>query len=89
MVLKTNNNWIAFMAHLDRGYFDEICGFLDDYNPQRYIVAYENDPYEHYHFLVQIEDPATFYTRFRKRVFIDKYALRGQAKKELPRQHGS
>lgn len=88
MVLKTNNNWIAFMAHLDRGYFDDIQQILDDYNPQRYIIAYENEPYEHFHFLVQIEDPATFYTRFRKRVFIDKYGLRGQAKKDLPRQYG-
>ena len=88
MVLTSKNNWIAFMAHLDRGYYDEIQQFLDDYNPQRYIVAYENEPYEHYHFLVQIDDPATFYTRFRKRVFIDRYGLRGQAKRDLPRQYG-
>ena len=88
MVLKTQNNWVAFMCHLDRGYFDEIQEILDEYNPHRYIIAYENEPYEHFHFLVQIEEPATFYTRFRKRVFIDKYKLRGQAKKELPRQYG-
>ncbi len=88
MVLKTTNDWIAFMCHLDRGYFNDIQTILDEYNPQRYIIAYENEPYEHFHFLVQIEEPATFYTRFRKRVFIDKYKLRGQAKKDLPRQYG-
>ncbi len=76
------------MAHLPESEFDTIIKLLDDYNPQRYIVAFEGMPYEHYHFLVQIDDAEKFYTRYRKKVFIDKYKLRGQAKKELRRQYG-
>lgn len=76
------------MAHLPEKEFDQIQKDLDEYNPQRYIIAFENQPYEHYHFLIQIDDPEKFYTRYRKKVFIDKYSLRGQAKKDLPRQYG-
>lgn len=89
MVLKSKNNWVAFMCHLERSEYDYLCDKLEEYDVQRYIIAYENEPYGHFHFLVQTnEDPATFYTNYRKRVFIDKYGLRGQAKKDLAKQYG-
>lgn len=88
MTMKTKDNWVAFMAHIAETEFDTIEEILKEYNPQRYIIALEKEPYNHYHFMVQIENPEKFYTKYRKRVFIDKYKLRGQAKKELCRQYG-
>lgn len=76
------------MCHLPLSEFDSLCNELDEYNPQRYIVAYEGTPYEHYHFLVQADNVEQFYTRFRKKIFIDKYKLCGQAKKDKRRQYG-
>lgn len=91
MVLKTKTNWVAFMCHLPRTEFDYLEQELEESNVQRAIISFEvsNKGTEHFHFLVQHqEDDLKFYDNFRKRNFIDKYKLRGQPKKDLPRQYG-
>jgi hypothetical protein len=91
MVLKCRNNWVAFMAHLPREEFDNLEKELEECNLQRYIISHEvaNNGTSHFHFLCQpTEGDLKFYDNFRKRNFIDKYKLRGQPKKDLPRQYG-
>jgi len=91
MVLKTKNNWVSFMCHLPRTEFDYLYNDLEESNVQRAIISFEVSAKgtEHFHFLVQHqEDDNKFYDNFRKRNFIDKYNLRGQPKKDLPRQYG-
>lgn len=52
----------------------------------KYIIAPEYEPYDHLHFLVEMTDTA--YHTFSKRIFKDKYKLRGQARNGKPRQYG-
>ena len=66
--------------------FDDLEETLNQYSIGGYVIAYETEPYKHFHFLVEMTEQD--YTRFRKRVFIDKYGLRGQAKAGKPRQYG-
>lgn len=76
----------AFMAHLPHSDHDSIISKLKEYEIGSYLIGYENEPYEHYHFLVQMTT-ATYHT-FSKSLFKDKYNLRGQARNGLPRQYG-
>ena len=91
MVLKCRNNWVAFMAHLPKEEFDHLERELEECNLQRFIISHEvsSKGTSHFHFLCQTqEDDLKFYDNYRKRNFIDKYKLRGQPKKDLPRQYG-
>lgn len=79
----------AFMAHIPLTEFDYLEEIIKEYNIVKYLIAYENEPYEHFHFVIEFHDePDKNYHNFCKRVFKDKYKLRGQAKKNQPRQYG-
>lgn len=91
MVLKSRNNWVAFMCHLPKEEFDHLERELEESNLQRFIISHEvsDKGTSHFHFLCQTQEgDLKFYDNFRKRNFIDKYKLRGQPKKDLPRQYG-
>jgi len=85
--------YIAFMAaiaHSEFGYLEEI---LKEYDIGEYLIAAEvtdtahtETKGEHFHFVVQMNDKD--YHKFSKRVFIDKFKLRGKAIKDKPRQYG-
>jgi len=78
--------FIAFMCYTTIEHYDYLEETLKEYNIGTYFIGYEGEPYEHYHFLVEM--PPEDYVKFRKRVFIDKLKLRGQAKSGQPRQYG-
>lgn len=76
-----------FMAHIPLKDISNVVSTLLGYSSvKRYMVCGEAEPYEHIHFLVEMDNKD--YSAFAKRVFIDKYKLRGRAKKDLPRQYG-
>lgn len=79
-------DYIAFMCHTTQEHFDYLEETLKEYNIGTYFIGYEAQPYEHYHFLVEMSNED--YVKFRKRVFIDKLKLRGQARQGQPRQYG-
>ena len=74
------------MAHIPAPEIDKVHEILLKYDIESYIITVEKDPYEHMHFLVDMSDKD--YQAFAKRVFIDKYKLRGRATKDKPRQYG-
>lgn len=74
------------MCHTDINQFNYLETMLNEYPIGGYVIAHEAEPYSHFHFLVEMEEDD--YTRFRKRVFIDKLKLRGQARNGEPRQYG-
>lgn len=77
------------MAHIPLSEFNYLEEIIQEYNVVKYLIAYESTPYEHYHFVIEYkDDPDKNYHNFCKRVFKDKYKLRGQAKKNQPRQYG-
>lgn len=78
----------AFMAHIPHADISGVMQqLLQDIKPgSKYLVACEAKPFEHMHFLVEMSDVT--YSKFAKRIFIDKYKLRGRAVKGLPRQYG-
>lgn len=78
--------WIAFMAHIEKDNFDYIEETLLEYDIGHYIIAFEHKNYDHFHFYCQMSE--IHYHRFAKRVFKDKFKLRGRAKEGLPRQYG-
>jgi hypothetical protein len=78
---------IMFMAHIPLKDISNVVTTLLGYSSvKRYMVCGEDKPYEHIHFLVEMSK--TDYSAYAKRVFIDKYKLRGRAKKDLCRQYG-
>ena len=79
----TENNFICFMAHIQHKECDRIC---KDLEPYKYIFGMETSDYEHFHFLVEMSDKQ--YHAFSKKVFKDRYKLRGRATKGAPRQYG-
>ena len=87
--------YIAFMCHLGGPnddevqmdiIFDDLEETLKEYDIGGYVIAYEKEPYKHFHFLVEMEERD--YAAYRKRVFIDKWGLRGQARDGKPREYG-
>ncbi len=88
-------DYIAFFCavrHTDENekYLIEM---LKNYDIGSYLIVRETSPVahkdtdgDHYHFLVQMKSDD--WGRFRKRVFIDHFKLRGQAKSGLSRQYG-
>jgi len=84
---------IMFMAHIPIADMSNVVSTLLEYQSVgKYMVSAEETPYQHLHFLVEMDSKD--YTRFAKRVFIDKYKLRGQAGRKgtkdegKPRQYG-
>lgn len=75
-----------FMAHINHEHIDYVETTLNNYGIGNYIIAMEETTYQHMHFLVQMTDED--YHKFSKRVFKDKFKLRGRAVKGEPRQYG-
>lgn len=75
--------WLCFMAHIPHSECGNIIKYLDAY---KYIFGMETSDYEHFHFLVKMTEKE--YYNFSKRVFKDKYKLRGRATNGAPRQYG-
>jgi DNA-binding transcriptional regulator YhcF (GntR family) len=84
-VIPIAREWMAFMAHIPHADADEIRQDLERLET-KYILGLEVSSYEHIHFLVLMTERE--YTNIRKRLFIDKYKLRGRAVKGKPRQYG-
>lgn len=78
--------YIAFMAHIPIKDANDVKDILIEYDIGTYLIGLEESPYEHMHFLVQMREED--YHKFSKRVFKDKYKLRGRAQKGQPRQYG-
>lgn len=78
----------AFMGHIpvNDENFDYLENKLKTYQIGQYIIAAETKPYDHFHFIVYMNDDT--YRNFAKSVFKDKFKLRGQAKNGLSRQYG-
>lgn len=77
------DNFICFMAHIPHKDADILCQELA---PYKYLFGMEKTEYEHIHFLVDMNDKQ--YHAFSKKIFKDKYKLRGRATKGAPRQYG-
>lgn len=84
---------LMFMAHMPVADISNAVSVLLEYQSvEHYIVAAETKPYEHLHFLVEMN--TIDYGRYSKRLFRDKYKLRGQAGRKgtpyegIPRQYG-
>lgn len=78
--------WIAFMAHIPHSQIDYVEQTLKEYDIGLYIIGLEKTDYEHMHFLVEMKE--IDYHKYSKRVFKDKFKLRGRAIKNAPRQYG-
>jgi len=78
--------YIAFMCHTELLNYNYLEDTINEYDIGGYVIAHETEPYSHFHFLVEMKEAD--YIRFRKRVFIDKLKLRGQARNGRPRQYG-
>ncbi len=81
-------SWIACMAHIKH----EHSNYLTEYIAKRfsqYIIAMEISPVvgEHFHFLLYAKDNKS-YSNFAQNVFKQKFALRGRATTDNPRQYG-
>jgi len=75
--------WQVFMAHINHS---EKMYLMEQLTTFKYLFGMEYSGYEHFHFLVEMSDKE--YHSFSKRVFKDKYQLRGRATKGAPRQYG-
>ena len=79
----TEHKFICFMAHISHKECETLC---KDLAPYKYLFGMETSDYEHYHFLVEMSDKQ--YHAFSKKIFKDRYKLRGRAIKGSPRQYG-
>lgn len=78
----------GFMAHIAHEHIDYVEQTLLEYpEVTTYLIGMETTDYEHMHFVVHTTKQ-TWYRNFSKRVFIDKFKLRGKAQKGKPRQYG-
>ena len=74
----------------DWSMFDYLEAVIQEYGVKRYLIAHEAEPYSHFHFVVEFEKEADRnYHNLCKRVFKDKFKLRGQATKGKARQYGA
>ena len=85
--------WHAFFAAIKHEHSEEVLEVLQKYDIGRYIVSREKSEGshadtdgEHFHFMVEMT--RTDYNRFAKRIFIDRFKLRGRATVGHPRQYG-
>lgn len=86
-------DYLAFMAAISHSHFDYLEEILLEYTIGSYIIAAETTTQshtetggQHFHFLVQMSQED--YHKYSKRVFIEKFKLRGRAVKGFPRQYG-
>jgi len=93
MSTNLSHKWQAFMAAVEFQYYEEIKEVLLSYEVDRWIIAKETSSTshketngEHLHFMCLMSDQD--YNRFAKRIFIDRFKLRGRAIKDHPRQYG-
>lgn len=77
---------LMFMAHINHEHIDYVEETLKNYDIGLYLIGLEKTDYEHMHFLVEMEEKD--YHKFSKRVFKDKFKLRGRAIQGAPRQYG-
>lgn len=77
--------FIMFMAHIAHSEMEFLNGELMKLKVD-YVISAEVETYEHFHFLVRMSDKQ--YHAFSKRIFKDKYGLRGRALNGQPRQYG-
>jgi len=89
----SNHEFIAFMCAVSHTEFDHLETILKEYDIGHYILSAEVTPDahavtngEHFHFCVQMS--SSDYHKYSKRVFKDKYKLRGQARDGIGRQYG-
>lgn len=78
--------YMMFMAHIPCKDISYVETELLHNCSGKYLIAPEYDPYQHLHFIAEMTK--TGYHAFSKRVFKDKYKLRGRATKDNPRQYG-
>lgn len=85
--------WFAFFGAIYHKDFNYVVKTLQEYDIGQYVVAKEisTDSHqetngEHIHFVVEMT--ARIYHTYSKRVFKDKYKLRGQARDGKARQYG-
>jgi len=86
---KLPSNYQFFMCHIHHDHFDYLEQTLQEYEIGEYIIGAEITPgtgIHHFHFLVEMTKYD--YAKYSKRVFIDKFKLRGRATKGAPRQYG-
>lgn len=81
----TEMKWHAAIFHIDEKHFDHIEEILLEYDIGGYLIGCEVEPFHHYHVLFEAND--RIYNTFSKRL-IEKYGLRGNAKKGKARQYG-
>ena len=89
-----DSEWLAFFATIKHEYFEEVKDVLLSYSSVGgYIISKEISSEthketngEHMHFIVRMSKDD--YHRFSKRIFKDKFGLRGRAQTDLPRQYG-
>lgn len=85
--------YIAFFGSIPHSDISYCLTTLLEYKVTDYIIAMEiaqghkETSGEHLHFLIKTDDEK-FYQNYCKRVFIDKYKLRGRSQTGLPRQYG-
>lgn len=77
---------LMFMAHINHEHIDYVEETLKNYDIGLYLIGMEKTDYEHLHFIVEMEEKD--YHKFSKRVFKDKFNLRGRATQGAPRQYG-
>lgn len=85
--------WQGFFCAVRHSEEEYLLETLKEYDLAGYIISKEitknahvETDGEHFHFCVEMSDKD--YHKYAKRVFKDKYKLRGQAKKGKPRQYG-
>lgn len=90
---NTDKKWHAFFGAIHHQELKSILEIWHEYEIGQYIIAKEICPHshattngEHFHFVAEMT-PETYHA-FAKRVFKDRYKLRGQAREGLPRQYG-
>ena len=84
---------ISFFCAVKHDHYDYLEEILTEYNIGTYIIGAEvadgthkDTDGEHFHFYVEMS--LKDYHKFSKRVFRDKFKLRGQARNGEPRQYG-
>lgn len=92
-ISEAKSGYVAFMCQLKHTEIDYLERILQEYEIGNYIISMEvakeshkETEGQHFHFIVQMSDKD--YHKYSKRVFVDKYKLRGKAGGGLPRQYG-
>lgn len=90
--MELTNYTDGFMAHIPAKEIDIVENMIKEY-PEvvTYLIGIEKEPYEHMHFVITHTNPK-FYHKFSKKLFKDKYNLKGKwykiDGKTYPRQYG-